>query len=166
MSSDELALLDTVRGTPATVTARVLGRTVTLNGRVSRIEGEVNRTTRLTEIIVALDAATIRSVGLQPGTFVTVELDGPEIDNVAEIPNAALQQNDQVWLVEDDRLRLSSGLRIVLRGRETTLVTGLEDGAQIALGTIAGATDGLRVRVEAVAGPAASEASLRQGAGE
>lgn len=166
LSSDELALLDTVRGTPATVTARVLGRTVTLNGRVSRIEGEVNRTTRLTEIIVALDAATVRSVGLQPGTFVTVELDGPEIENVAEVPNAALQQNDQVWLVEDDRLLLSSGLRIVLRGRETTLVTGLEDGAQIALGTIAGATDGLRVRVEAVAGPAAREASLRQGAGE
>lgn len=166
LSPDELGLLDTVEGTPATVTARVLGRSVTLQGVVSRIEGEVNRSTRLTKIIVALDAAIVRSVGLQPGTFVTVAFDGPEVEDVSEIPNAALQANDQVWLVDGDRLRLSSGLRVVLRGRDTTLVTGLEDGARIALGAVAGATEGLRVEVDPVAGPATSAANLVTGKSE
>ena len=166
LSPDELALLKTVNGTPATITARVLGRPVLLDGHVSRIEGEVNRNTRLTEVIVALDPSTVRSVGLQPGTFVTATFDGPEIENVAELPNEALQANDQVWLVEGDQLRLSSGLRVILRGRDTTLVTGLDDGARIALGTIAGAIDGLQVRVESVAPPATSAASLVEGVGE
>ncbi|MEM8871454.1 MAG: efflux RND transporter periplasmic adaptor subunit, partial [Pseudomonadota bacterium] len=166
LSPDELGLLDTVEGTPATVTARVLGRSVTLQGVVSRIEGEVNRSTRLTKIIVALDAAIVRSVGLQPGTFVTVAFDGPEVEDVSEIPNAALQANDQVWLVDGDRLRLSSGLRVVLRGRDTTLVTGLEDGARIALGAVVGATEGLRVEVDPVAGPATSAANLVTGKSE
>ncbi|MEM9228729.1 MAG: efflux RND transporter periplasmic adaptor subunit [Pseudomonadota bacterium] len=166
LSPDELGLLDTVEGTPATVTARVLGRSVTLQGVVSRIEGEVNRSTRLTKIIVALDAAIVRSVGLQPGTFVTVAFDGPEVEDVSEIPNAALQANGQVWLVDGDRLRLSSGLHVVLRGRDTTLVTGLEDGARIALGAVAGATEGLRVEVDPVAGPATSAANLVTGKSE
>ncbi|MEL7115836.1 MAG: HlyD family efflux transporter periplasmic adaptor subunit, partial [Pseudomonadota bacterium] len=166
LSPDELALLDTVEGTPATVTARVLGRPVTLEGRVSRIEGEVNRSTRLTEIIIALDAAKVRSARLQPGTFVTVALDGPEIAEVAEVPNAALQENDQVWLVEDGQLRLSTGLRVILRGRTTTLVTGLEHGARVALGTIAGAVDGLEVRSDAVASPSAIAAGRAQGESE
>jgi RND family efflux transporter MFP subunit len=166
LSPDELALLGTVEGTPATVTARVLGRPVTLEGRVSRIEGEVNRSTRLTEIIIALDAAKVREVGLQPGTFVTVALDGPEIAKVAEIPNAALQQNDRVWLVEDGQLRLSTGLRVILRGRTTTLVTGLEQGARVSVGTIAGAADGLQVRSEAVASPSAIAVGRAQGESE
>ncbi|MEO0915644.1 MAG: efflux RND transporter periplasmic adaptor subunit [Pseudomonadota bacterium] len=166
LSPDELALLDTVLGTPATVTARVLGRAVTLQGTVSRIEGEVNRSTRLTEVSVAFDAEEVRSVGLNPGTFVTVVLDGPEVKDVAEIPNSALQENDQVWLIEGNRLRLNSGLRVLLRSRDTTLVTGLEDGARIALGTIAGATEGLSVTVDAVAGPATSAANLMTGVSE
>ena len=126
----------------------------------------MNRSTRLTEVIVALDPSTVRSVGLQPGTFVTAAFDGPEIANVAELPNEALQANDQVWLVEGNQLRLSSGVRVVLRGRDTTLVTGLGNGVRIALGTIAGAVDGLQVRVESVAPPASSAASLVEGAGE
>jgi len=151
LSPDELALLERVEGTPATVTARVLGKPITLQGTVSRIDGEVDRTTRLTQIIIALDASAVRLVGLQPGTFVTVALDGPEVENVAEVPNAALQEKDQVWLLENDRLRLARDVRVILRGRETTLVTGLADGSRIALGTIAGAADGTRIQADAVA---------------
>ncbi len=166
LSPDELALLGNVEGTPATVTARVLGRPVTLEGRVSRIEGEVNRSTRLTEVIIALYAAKVRQVGLQPGTFVTVALEGPEIAKLAEVPNAALQENDRVWLVEDGQLRLSPSLRVILRGRSTTLVTGRDEGARIALGTIAGAADGLRVRSDPVARPSAFASGRGQGESE
>ncbi|MEO1700562.1 MAG: efflux RND transporter periplasmic adaptor subunit [Pseudomonadota bacterium] len=148
LSPDELALLDTVIGTQATVTARVLGKPVTLQGGISRIDGEVDRTTRLTTVIVGLDVDKVREVSLQPGTFVTVAFDGPEIENIAEVPNAALQENDQVWLVEDDTLRLSAGLQVVLRDRDTTLVTGLKDGARVALGTIADAANGMKIRAE------------------
>ncbi|MEJ8562173.1 hypothetical protein QTO30_13685 [Yoonia sp. GPGPB17] len=166
LSAEELALLDRVAGTPATVTARVLGKPVTLQGSVTRIEGEVNRATRLTQIIVGLDPAVVRDVGLQPGTFVTVAFDGPEIENVAEVPNAALQENDQVWLLDGDQLFLTEDLRVILRGRDTTLVTGLEDGARIALGTIASAANGMRIRAEAVAGPDIHSASLSEGDAE
>ncbi|MEL6840860.1 MAG: efflux RND transporter periplasmic adaptor subunit [Pseudomonadota bacterium] len=166
LSADELALLDRVAGTPATVTARVLGKPAILQGSVTRIESEVNRTTRLTQIIVGLDTKDVRQVGLQPGTFVTVAFDGPEIENVAEIPNAALQENDQVWLLEGDQLFLTEDLRVILRGRDSTLVTGLEDGARIAIGTIASAANGMRIRAEAVAGRDVHSAGLTEGDSE
>lgn len=166
LSPDELALLKTVEETPALVTGRVLGKPVTLHGRIGRIAGEVDRGTRLTKIIVSLDAATVQSVGLQPGTFVTVSLLGPVVNNVAEIPNAALQENDQVWLLEGDRLRLSMGVDVVLRGQDTTLVTNLESGARIALGTIAGATNGMRIRPQMVLGSAADTTIQLEGVNE
>lgn len=163
LSADELAMLDRIAGTPATVTARVLGKPVILQGSVIRIESEVNRTTRLTQIIVGLDTTEVRQVGLQPGTFVTVSFDGPEIENVAEIPNAALQENDQVWLLEGDQLLLTEDLRVILRGRDRAFVTGLEDGARIAIGTIASAANGMRIRAEAVASPAVHSTGLSLG---
>ncbi|MDJ0626722.1 MAG: efflux RND transporter periplasmic adaptor subunit [Rhodobacter sp.] len=164
LSPDELSLLDEVVGLEAVIDARVLGKPVSLYGAVSRVSGEVDRATRLSTLIITLDAAEVRDLGLQPGTFVTVTLAGPHIADMAEVPNAALQEGDQLWLVEDDVLRRTKDVEVILRGRHTTLVTGLEHGARIAVGTIAGATNGMRIRAELMPTAAEGDLALRYGA--
>lgn len=149
LSTDELALLDPVIGTTATIEAQVLGRSVTMTGDISRVAGEVNRATRLTNLIITLDPDEVRRLQLQPGTFVRITLAGPELLDVAEVPNAALQDGEQIWLIEDGVLRRTQMVRTVLRGREKSLVTGLHDGARIVIGTVAGASDGMSVRIDA-----------------
>ena len=149
LSPDELALLDTVIGTKAEIQAQVLGRETTLNGQISRVSGEVDRATRLTDLTIALDPQEVRQLQLQPGTFVQVSLAGPEYEDVAEIPNAAMQDGDLVWLVEDNMLQ-QRPVNLILRGRETSLVTGLDHGMAIGVGTISGAVDGMSVRPESV----------------
>ena len=149
LSSDELALLGTVVGTKARIEAQAMGQAVTLEGAVARVAGEVNRTTRLTTLVVALDPEAVRQTQLSPGTFASVTFEGPQLENVAEVPNTALQDNDQIWIIEEGRLRRALNTRPILRGRESSLVTGLPNGARIAIGAISGATEGMEVHFEA-----------------
>ncbi len=142
---DNLSVLDSVTGTQALVLADILGRTVTLPGVVTRLDGEISRTTRLATLIISMDPARVAEIGLLPGAFATVTLVGPEISDVAVVPNAALQEDDQLWMIVDGVLRMTQDVTVVQRGRETSLVTGLPDGAEIAVGTIAGAVDGMKV---------------------
>lgn len=147
---DDLAVLPDVEGTAATISAEVLGRTVELPGVVSRLDGEISRTTRMATLIVRLERQDVIDHNLLPGTFATISLQGPVIANVAEVPNAALQARDQVWTVIDGELHLTEDVTVIQRGRDTSLVTGLLPGARVAVGTIAGATNGMPVKAEAV----------------
>ena len=140
-------------GTPATLSATLLGQDVQFAGIVSRVAGEVNRTTRLATLIITSEPREDLRDLLLPGGFVNVTLEGPVVAETVEVPNAALQDDDRVWLVEDGVLALSDPLRVVQRGRQATIVTGLHEGARIAVGTIAGATVGMPVRADAETSP-------------
>lgn len=112
------------------------GRTVRRVGRVDRIIGEVERSGRLARVRVAVEdplglAATPPSTDADPtdskdlplllGSYVRVEIDGPSIDDVVELPRAVLRENDTVWVKDaEDRLRIQP-VRIVV-GRPRTVV--------------------------------------------
>ncbi|MCE8006866.1 MAG: efflux RND transporter periplasmic adaptor subunit [Aestuariivita sp.] len=142
----DLTAFQTLLGTPASLSANLLGQELHFDGVVSRIAREVSRTTRLATLIVTPEPnADLRDL-LLPGGFVTVTLQGPLVSDTVDVPNAALQGEDRVWLVENDTLTLSDPLCVIQRGRESSVVTGLDDGDRIAIGTIAGATEGMSVR--------------------
>ncbi|MBO6605004.1 MAG: efflux RND transporter periplasmic adaptor subunit [Roseicyclus sp.] len=145
----DLAPFPNLVGTPAMVSATLLGQKVSFDGQVSRVAGEFSRTTRLATLIVTPEpGAGLRNL-LLPGGFVTVTLQGPVVPDTVEVPNAALQDDDRVWLVEGGALTLSDPLQIIQRGRETTILTGLGGGTEIALGTTAGAIEGMPVQTDA-----------------
>lgn len=150
LSSDEMALLGQPIGTQVSIQAAHFGDIVDLTGTVERQGGEVNRTTRLTNLVIGLDSSEVQRLQIRPGTLVPVTFFGDAVSGVTELPNAALQEGDQVWLIENGALRRSTDVAVILRGPASTLITGLSDGDVVAIGTIAGAREGLRIQDQAL----------------
>lgn len=93
------------------------GRTVERVGRVDRVIGEVERSGRLARVRVAVedplglastpDADAEGTLPLLLGSYVRVEIDGPVMDGVVELPRGVVRENDTVWVKgADDRLRI------------------------------------------------------------
>jgi len=139
-------LLDTsgqLPNAPVRVVLNVFGLDMTATGRITRASGAVDegQTGRL--VYARLDAPQ----GLQPGDFVTVEIEEPPLDNVVRLPATALGSDGTVLaLTEDQRLRQipvtlerRQGNSILVRG------DGL-DGAQIVAERTPLLGPGLKVR--------------------
>lgn len=106
---------------PASVTAELkLGdRTVAVNGVLDRVaavvgEGEAGRS-----VFAALDVDD--DTILRPGDFVTVRLQEPELQGVAEVPSTAATEDGRMLVVGEDN-RLSEIRATILRRMENTLI--------------------------------------------
>ncbi len=108
------------------------GRTVRRIGRVDRIIGEVERSGRLARVRIAvddpfgLDAETSpdqpTSLPLLLGSYVRVEIEGPTVEDVVELPRSVVRENDTVWVkAADDLLRIQP-VEIVVGRPRTVLV--------------------------------------------
>ena len=68
---------------------------------------------------------------LRPGAFVRVEMPGPVYTNVVRLPEAALHDDDTVYVVVEDRLQARK-VRLVARlGSDVVLSGGLADGDSV-----------------------------------
>ena len=112
------------------------GRSVAREGRVDRIIGEVERSGRLARVRIAVmdplglsspdpasafDPASNTDLPLLLGSYVRVEIAGPTLDDVVELPRAVLRDNETVWVKD-----ASNHLRIhkveILVGRPQTVL--------------------------------------------
>lgn len=155
----DLALLELERigvveaGPEAWLTAQFAGESRRWRGRVLRVEGEVDRTSRMPTLVVGVDepygaAAEQAGAPLLPGLFVDVTIDGRVEGAGALLPRAALRAGERVFVVdEQDHLRFRS-VEVGWRDAEQVLVTGgLEEGERVCLSPLAVAVDGMVVEV-------------------
>jgi len=135
-------------------------------GRVIRSLGEVDPTSRMGRVVVAVDdpyqlrRRDPRRADLEVGRFVEIALTGATLTGVVEIPRRALGPGSRVEVVgEDDRLTLRT-VSVAWREGESLFVDhGLADGDRLLLTRLPGAADGMVVRpVEAKAGGGMADA--------
>jgi RND family efflux transporter MFP subunit len=139
--------------TDAQVSADFAGETVRWEGRVERLEGQVDPRSRMVRIVVAVaDPFRAGRPPLLPGTFVDVTIAGRELAGVAVIPRHALREGDQVWVVEGGVLDVRD-VEVVRRDRTRAYVgSGLEAGELVVTSSLDAVTDGMAVRTESGAG--------------
>jgi len=135
--------------TLAEVTARFAGGSHTWTGYVKRTVGQVDKTSRLVSVVVEVPEPFKNSDSrppLLPGMFVEVLIRGKVLKNGVAVPRDAVHQNDDVWVVEDGRIRIRT-LDIIRTDEDMAYVaSGLDDGAQIAVSALDIVTDGMKVR--------------------
>lgn len=85
---------------------------------VTRADAELDPQTRLARLTLEFT----EQVSLLPGDFVDVEITGPVIPDTYRFPEAAMQENRSVWVVEDGRL-----------ARRQTQLVFVDDGVVSAL---------------------------------
>lgn len=154
---------DGQNGSPATVALVTGGRTFQWRGRIVRSLGDVDPQSRMTRVVVAVDdpyGLQRKEAGRPPlavGTFVQVTLQGELLPDVAVLPAAALRDGEQIWLMEDARLRFRP-VQVVRRSRDEVVIgAGLQAGDQVVLTNVAGAAEGMKLRAAAVDQSAAAE---------
>lgn len=70
-------------------------------GKVLSINQHVDATTRMRSLTVSLDYPLEQTPSLIPGAFVTVSIQGKQLDNLWRLPNTALSQKSEIWYVDD-----------------------------------------------------------------
>ena len=133
---------------PVDVTADFAGRLRTWNGRVARIEGQIDPTSRMVNVVVeAVEPFSQDSdrIILMPGMFVEVHLKGRTAHDVVPIPRRALRLNQIVWVVQSGRLNFRE-VEVVRHDRDVVYVRGLEAGQQLATSALDVVVDGMQVR--------------------
>lgn len=138
-------------GSPATVEEAVGDDRVVRRGRVVRLAGDVDPVGRMARVIVEIDDPlglrdAAPGLPLLVNAYVDVTIEGKPAADVAEIPRLALHEDDKVWLVEGDVLRIRD-VEVVWRRRDTVLVRGVGNGAQVVTSPVPGAVDGMAIRV-------------------
>lgn len=109
-----------LRPSPVTATLDVSGVDLTAAGRLSRVSAAVpeGQTGRL--IFARLDEAA----GFRPGDFVTVGVEEPPLDNVAQLPATAVAADGTILVVgEEDRLDVGN-VEILRRQGDAVIVRG------------------------------------------
>jgi RND family efflux transporter MFP subunit len=138
LAPEELAKIAPAENRVAMITADG----VTFEGRIDRIAAERDPRTRFSQVFLTADT----SKSLIPGTFVTVKLSGPVIDNIFILPESALQVGQTFWIVKEGKI-LEVPANILGRNNGQYVVEAFEYAQGIVTGAVPGARDGLPVRL-------------------
>lgn len=130
--------------------ARFAGNDHVWEGTVVRTEGELDPQTRMINVIAQVEApyeSTQNRPPLAVGLFVEAEILGKVVQNVYIVPRSALQENNQVYIINDNNnleFRVVDILRTV--GEYVYIRGGFEVGETICLSTVNNAIQGMTVR--------------------
>ncbi|MBW7998212.1 MAG: efflux RND transporter periplasmic adaptor subunit [Candidatus Glassbacteria bacterium] len=148
--------VNSLAGSPAEVRMEVDGRIYSWIGRVVRNLGVVDQQGRMERVVIAVDdpyglgdPESGRPFELAVGSFVEVRISGRMLDNVYRLPASALRQNRTVWLfvAADSTLKIGN-VELLRREQETAVLgSGLRAGDRVVTTYLAGAADGLKLRV-------------------
>jgi RND family efflux transporter MFP subunit len=141
------------KGSDARVVYQLGDKSVERAGTVVRLAGEVDPVGRMARLIVEIpDPLAANQPPLLLNSFVEVHLAGDQVDEIYELPRAALRDDGRVWLVADGKLHMVD-VDLIWRRPSTVVVRGLQGSAQVITSPVPGATEGLAVRVVEPAKP-------------
>jgi multidrug efflux system membrane fusion protein len=139
-------------GPPAKVTFKWGRGKKTWSGKVTRLKGALDATTRTVPIVVEIkepfkDINPGKSPPLLPGMFVDVVIEGALMKNVARIPRSALHNGGSVYLVADGKLQIKKVNVDMLTRNEAIVSKGLKDGDKVILSPLAVPIPGTELRI-------------------
>lgn len=126
----------------------------TWNAKVARIKAALDPTTRTLPVVVQVDEATAsdsmtKAAGrMKPGMFVTVRIQGRQVDHVHRLPRHLVHDDDTVYLAVDDRLQIQP-VTVLRRFKTEVLISeGLADGDRVITTPISNAVSGMKIRLK------------------
>jgi RND family efflux transporter MFP subunit len=121
-------------------------------GRVTRLKGALDETTRTIPVVVEVEepfkgVEPGKKPPLVPGMFVEVKLEGRTFDNVVAIPRSALHGEDKVYVAKDNKLEIRDVALEMLTREHAVISKGLKDGDLLILSPIAVPIPGTALRI-------------------
>jgi RND family efflux transporter MFP subunit len=141
------------KGPDVVLRARFAGQEHQWLGYLTRIEGEIDARSRMIHAVARVESPYDRKANsnrppLTVGMFVHAEITGKAVDGLFAIPRAALRDNNQVLIVDDEeRLRFRSVDLFRLDAEIVYINSGLIDGELICISPLQAVVDGMPVSV-------------------
>ncbi len=140
-----------VPGAKATLTMHTGDGNYSWDGYVDRSVGVLDEIGRLAQIVVKVNNPSVKPSPDHPelsiGSFLRVELDGKQIENTVALPRTAIRENNTVWIANDkDELEIREVSTIYMTQSEALLASGIDPGERVVLTTVAGASNGMKLR--------------------
>lgn len=123
-------------------------------GRVVRIAGKLNETSRMATVIVAVSdplglTAQDTGIPLMIDDYVFVEITGRQLSGVIELPRAVLQDGDAVWVKDSSDCLDIRTVTLAWKSDDTVYVQdGLTPGERVVISELATPVRGMPLRVE------------------
>ena len=124
------------------------------HGRLARVKAALDQTTRTLPVVIEVDEPTpgdsiiYAADRLKPGMFVTVRIQGRQVENVHRLPRHLVHDGDTVHLAVDDQLSIRP-VTILRRFKQSVLIShGLSDGDLVVTTPLSGAVPGMRIRLK------------------
>ncbi len=123
--------------------------------RLVRTMGEIDSTSRLSRVVVAIDDPYNLKKGapkrppLEVGAFLEVTLEGERLEGVVSIPTEALRIGGKVWVAgPGEKLQVRQVKVARLTSDEAIISSGLSQGDRVITTAISGAVDGMVLRLQ------------------
>jgi len=154
LDSRELAWFDVPMGLGKTgpraeVITNYGGQNVRWEGRLARMEAQVDQTSRMVHVVVEVADPYETSADrppLLPGSFVDVSIFGRTLSGVVPLPRHAMRDGNRVWVYEDGTLRIRD-VEVLRADRQQSLIAeGLDGGDLVVVSSLDAVTDGMKVR--------------------
>jgi RND family efflux transporter MFP subunit len=151
---DQLSLIDIHHegGCPAQVRSQSGGGGV-WQGRVVRIAGKLNETSRMATVIVAVadplaPLSNSAATRLMIDDYVFVEIAGRPLTNVIELPRSALQDGNTVWVFDDNNSLDIRPVSLAWKNADTVFVqSGLSSGEQVVVSELSSPVQGMSLKI-------------------
>jgi RND family efflux transporter MFP subunit len=136
-------------GSSAEVSASFGGTRSVWEGRLTRMEAQVDQTSRMVHVVIEVPNPYDTSGGraaLLPGSFVDVRISGRTLTEVTSVPRHAIRDGQSVWVFDNGSLRIRE-VEVLRADRHQTLISsGLEEGELVIISSLDAVTDGMTVR--------------------
>ncbi len=143
INANALAQLEPAVGRPAILRVEG-GRSVReYPAAITRVEAELDAQTRLAGLIVQPTGQT----DILPGTFLEVEITGPVIEGALPIPEQAISDNLDIWVVRDGRLARRSIIPLGLNEDGDLLVAPFDYGEGVIISPLVSPTETIPARI-------------------
>ena len=146
--------LDQGQGLPVEVLFMETATPKLWHGRLARVKAALDQTTRTLPVVIEVDdpapgdSTTHAADRLKPGMFVTVRIQGRQVENVHRLPRHLVHDGDTVYLAVDDQLSIRP-VTILRRFKQSVLISdGLSDGDLVVTTPLSGAVPGMRIRLK------------------
>lgn len=124
-------------------------RTVSRTGHVDRAEAFLDAQTRTIAVVIRVpNPYSTDAPPLLVGEFVQVEIEGMNVDDHYRLPRAALQPENEVWVVNDGTIQIVQ-VQVLQRAEDFVHVTGpLSSDAVVITGGLQYGVEGMSVQTE------------------
>ncbi|MCS7467270.1 efflux RND transporter periplasmic adaptor subunit [Stieleria sp. ICT_E10.1] len=118
-------------------------------GQIARMIGTLDQQTRLARVLVTVPDPLGQSSDAPPlilDTLIETEIDGKPIEDVVRLERKLVRDSDTVWVMKNERLEIRQ-TDIVFRDADYAYIrSGLEDGEEVVVTTLATVADGVGLR--------------------